>query len=166
MEGGTATPAATAAATTTRSAFITINMTFISSISCALYMVEFVFGLICWSIIASASTARYRSSSAVYVLFTGVTSWLLTIILIVLKTLGFTVNQLSGIPWPIVEMGHHSFWGLLYFIASCIIGANAHGVGKVIASAVFGFFTTIAHIIHALFCLKDWRGSFPWQTSS
>ena len=67
-----------AASTIRPSSSITVNMTFLSSLSCLLYGIEFVFGLICWAIAASVHPGGWFTARWSFVLFSTVTSWLVT----------------------------------------------------------------------------------------
>jgi len=156
----TSQPNPSATATTTRHSLITFNVTFIKSLSFALYMAEFVFGLITWALVADP---RLHGGHYSYVIFVGVFAWLLTIVWLVIQVFGFTVQQFSAAPWAIIEFIYHCFWSIMYFVAAIIISVDTNGVPKYQAAAAFSWFTTFIYITHTLLSLKNWRGSFPWQ---
>ncbi len=78
-EAGTAAPANAAAtanaATSTSQTGVTVNISFVSSLTGLLYALEWLFGMITWAIMAAR---RPRFVWISFVLFTGITSWLLT----------------------------------------------------------------------------------------
>ena len=63
---------------TTTTTSIVCDVTYITSLPGILRILELVFGLLCWALIASTSASLY-SSAFRFVMFVAVTSWLLTL---------------------------------------------------------------------------------------
>ena len=61
--------------TTRQGSLITFNVAFIKSLSCALYMGEFIFGMLFWALLANPI---YGGGWYSYLMFVGVLAWLLT----------------------------------------------------------------------------------------
>ncbi|XP_076816619.1 MARVEL domain-containing protein 1-like [Clavelina lepadiformis] len=153
------------AATTGRTSSVSFNLNYVTSIPGVLTILELVFGLICWALLASFPFSTFFAGFQ-FALFVTITSWLLTLILFVIYLFGLHANACSGAPWSIIDFGHNALWSLMYFIAACVIAAYADGFDTLIASAVFAFIVTAIYLIHTFISFKEWRGGFPWQQSS
>ena len=78
---------------------------------------------------------------------------------------GMHATACSGFPWAIFETFYNCVASAFYFIGSCVIAAFANYTSFATygAAAAFGFFTTIAYIVHFVFYFQKWRGVYPWQ---
>ncbi|KAM3870087.1 plasmolipin [Diretmus argenteus] len=135
-----------------------MDMSFIRSIPAILMMVEIGLGLLHWALIANV----YYASLPVYgwVMFVGVTLWIITTILFFMIL--FRLHQnLPFVPWPMAVMVYHAVATILFLTAFIANAASVHGSyfhGQLAASASFGAVVTIAYGAGAYFSYLDWKG--------
>lgn len=139
---------------------ITVDTSFIRSIPAILMIVEILFGLIQWAVIAS--TAYTVVPAYGWVMFVAVSFWITTIILFVLFLFGIR-EKLTFVAWPLTEMIYNGVVTVLYFIAFVVnavfvnpfLGLYYHHLA---AAAAFGALVTLAYGASTVFAFLSWRG--------
>ncbi|XP_076816024.1 CKLF-like MARVEL transmembrane domain-containing protein 8 [Clavelina lepadiformis] len=157
MEETTTTTTTVTSSTTV----ITCNTSYLLSVPGILKIAEVILGLLCWALIASVGGTAF-SRPHQFVMFVAVTSWILTLITLVIYLSACHVHTCSGAPWSIIEFTFNAFWAFFYVIASCVSAAFTGSVPNLAAATAFAFFTSIAYVIHAIWSYKIWRGVLPW----
>ncbi|KAM3870099.1 plasmolipin-like [Diretmus argenteus] len=136
-----------------------MNMPFIKSIPGVLMMAEIGLGLLHWALIAHV----YIFTLPVYgwVMFVGVTLWIITTILFFMILFHLQQN-LPSVPWPMAVMVYHAVATFLFLTAfisnAAYIRYSFFFRGHLTASAIFGALVTIAYGAGAYFSYLDWKG--------
>ncbi|XP_040185533.1 plasmolipin [Rana temporaria] len=141
--------------------FLRPDMAFLKSIPAILMVVELVFGLLVWALVADS---HYWAVPAYgWVMFVALFCWLVTLILFVL--LIFQIHKrLSVIPWPMAIFIYHAAATVLYvtgFItcaASTKVNASTNDFNKRAAASFFACLVMIAYGASTFFSFTDWRG--------
>jgi len=63
-----------------------------------------------------------------------------------------------------IEFGFNAFWGLFYFIASCVQSAyTCSNNGHLLGASIISYIVALAYITHANVSFRSWKGHYPWQ---
>ncbi|KAM4771917.1 myelin and lymphocyte protein-like [Rhinophrynus dorsalis] len=135
----------------------------VASFPDALMILEFVFGGLVWTLVASTRLLATDLLQG-WVMFVSVTCFVITTILMLLYCIGVHGGNSS---WTSLDAFYHCIAALFYLSAS-VLQAYATQVAKHIdekvyqeniAAVVFAYVVTLVYVIHAVFSLLRWKKS-------
>ncbi|XP_018931145.1 myelin and lymphocyte protein-like [Cyprinus carpio] len=125
-----------------------------------LFIPEFVFGGLVWTLVASTKVDPANPQG--WVMFVSLFCFLITTLWFFIFITG--INQSSI--WPSLDVGYHTFSAFFYLSAAVLLAnvtIGKQGVDKVyqldIAAVVMVFIVTLLYWIHAILSAHRWKSS-------
>ncbi|XP_072278594.1 plasmolipin [Pyxicephalus adspersus] len=142
--------------------FLRPDVAFLRSIPGILMIIEIVFGLLVWALIADSN--YWHVPAYGWVMFVAVFCWVLTLILFILILIQLH-RRISIIPWSLVLFIYHAAATVLYVTAFITCAASvragwffASDYNKRAAASFFACVVMIAYGGSTFFSFTDWRG--------
>jgi len=142
-----------------------MNLTYITTPSGIVRILEWIFGMVAWCCVVSNSDYSH-SSNLVYGVTVLIIFWLLGLFWLIIHIFGLT-ERLNFDSWPSLNFGVSCAASLLIFIGFITIAVDScvNGVcsSQVQAGAAFAFFAFICWTGSSLLAWKEMTGKFCWQ---